>query len=63
MGVHCTLDGSCVPSDGSAIRLSLIPWLLSLVLPLMIVVEKGGRVTDSVVLIEYFELAVPAPVI
>ena len=50
MGVHCTLDGSCAQLEGSAIRLSLIPWLLSLVLPLMVVVEKGGKVTDLVVL-------------
>ena len=52
MGVHCTLAGSCVQFEGSAIRLSLIPWLLSLVLPLIVVVEKGGKVTDLVVLIK-----------
>ena len=38
---------------GSAIKLSLIPWLLSLVLPLMVVVEKGGRVIGLVVLTKY----------
>ena len=52
MGVHCTLAGSCVQFEGSAIRLSLIPWLLSLVQPLMVVVENGGKVTDFVVLIK-----------
>ena len=50
MGVHCTLVGSCVQFEGSAIRLSLIPWLLSLVLPLIVVVENGGKVTGFVVL-------------
>ena len=53
MGVHCTLAGSCVQFEGSAIRLSLTPWLLSLVLPLIVVVENGGRVTGFVVLIKY----------
>ena len=52
-GGTCTLDGSCVLSDGSASRLSLILWLLSLVLLLMVVVEKGGRVTGLVVLTKY----------
>ena len=33
-----------------------MPWLISLVLPLMIVVEKGGRVTDLVVLMNSFFL-------
>ena len=49
-------DGKCVLVEGSAIRLSLIPWLLSLVLPLMMVVEKGGRVTGLVVLMDPFLL-------
>ena len=49
------LDGKCVLLEGSAIRLSLTPWLVSLVLPLMMVVEKGGRVTGLVVLMDpYF---------
>ena len=52
MGVHCTLVGNCVQFEGSAIRLSLIPWLLSLVQPLMVVVENGDKVTDFVVLIK-----------
>ena len=38
-------------------RLSLMPWLLSLVLPLMIMVEKGGRVAGLVVLMNPFLLA------
>ena len=53
MGVHCTLDGNCVQLEGSAIKLSLIPWLLNLVLPLIVVVEKGGKVIGLVVLIRY----------
>ena len=44
VGAHCTLAGNCVQSEGSATRLSLIPWLLSLVLPFIVVVEKGGKV-------------------
>ena len=52
MGVHCTLVGNCVQFEGSAIRLSLIPWFRSLVQPLMVVVENGGKVTDFVVLIK-----------
>ena len=56
MGAHCTLGGKCVLVEDSAIRLSLMPWLLSLVLPLMIVVEKGGRVTGLVVLMNPFLL-------
>ena len=40
-------------SEGSATRLSLIPWLLNLVLPFMVVVEKGGKVIGSVVLTKY----------
>ena len=52
-GAHCTLGGNSVLSEGSAIRLSLIPWLHSLVLPLMVDVEKGGRVTALVVLTKY----------
>ena len=39
--------------EGSAIKLSLIPWLFSLVLPLMVVVENGGKVIGLVVLIKY----------
>ena len=35
-----------------------MPWLLSLVLPLMIVVEKGGRVTGLVVLMNPFLLGI-----
>ena len=42
--------------EDSAIRLSLMPWLLSLVLPLMMVVEKGGRVTGLVILMDPFLL-------
>ena len=53
MGAHCTLAGNCVQFEGSAIRLSLIPWLLNLVLPLTVVVEKGGKVIGLVVLIKY----------
>ena len=40
-------------SEGSATRLNLIPWLLSLVLPFMVVVEKGGTVLGLVVLTKY----------
>ena len=50
-GVHCIPDGSWVPSWDSTIRLSLMPWLLNLVLPLTTVVLKGGSVTGFVVLI------------
>ena len=50
MVVHCTLAGSCVKFEGSAIRLSLIPWLFSLVLPFIVVVENGGKVTGFVAL-------------
>ena len=53
MGAHCTLAGNFVQFEGSAIRLSLIPWLLNLVLPLTVVVEKGGKVIGLVVLIKY----------
>ena len=53
VGAHCTLAGNCVQSEGSATRLSLIPWLLSLVLPFIVVVEKGGKVIGLVVLIKY----------
>ena len=49
IGVHCTPDGSWVPLDDSAIKLSLMPWLLNLVLPLTTVVLKGGSVTGLVV--------------
>ena len=56
MGAHCTLGGNCVLVEDSAIRLSLMPWLLSLLLLLMIVVEKGGRVTGLVVLMNPFLL-------
>ena len=56
MGAHCTLGGKCVLIEDLSIRLSLMPWLLSLVLPLMIVVEKGGRVTGLVVLMNPFLL-------
>ena len=52
VGAHCTLDGKCVPLHDSVIRLSHIPWLLSLVLPFTIVVEKVGSVTGLVVLID-----------
>ena len=54
IGAHCTLAGSCVLLEDSAIRLSCMPWLLSLVLPFIIVVEKGGSVTGFVVLMEPF---------
>ena len=40
-------------SEGSVTRLSLIPWLLSLVLHFMVVVEKGGKVIGLVVLTKY----------
>ena len=53
VGVHCTLAGSCVQLEGSAIKLNLIPWLFSLMLPLIVVVEKGGKVIGLVVLIKY----------
>ena len=56
MGAHCTLGGKCVLVEDPAIRLSFMPWLLSLVLPLMMVVEKGGRVTGLVVLMNPFLL-------
>ena len=56
MGAHCTLGGKCVLVEDSAFTLSLMPWLLNLVLPLMIVVEKGGRVTGLVVLMNPFLL-------
>ena len=61
-GSHYTLDGKCVLLEGSAIRLSLIPWLLSLVLPLLMVVEKGGRVAGLIVLMDPFYWAVSVPV-
>ena len=51
VGAHCRLGGSCVLSE--AIRLSLMPWLLCLVLPLIVVVEKGGRITGLVVFMKY----------
>ena len=51
-GTHCTWDGNCVPLDDSAIRLSHMTWLLSLVLPFTIVVEKSGSVLGMVVLID-----------
>ena len=57
MGAHCTLGSKCVFVEDSAVRLSLMPWLLSLVLPLIIVVEKGGRVTGLVVLMNPFLLS------
>ena len=56
VGVHCTLSGNCVLVEDSPIRLCPMPWLLSLVLHLMIVVEKGGRVTGLVVLMNPFLL-------
>ena len=56
MGPHCTLGGKCVLLEDSAIRLSLMPWLLSLVLPLMMVVKKSGRATGLVVLMNPFLL-------
>ena len=37
-------DAKCVPLDDSAVRLSCMSWLLSLVLPFTIVVEKSGSV-------------------
>ena len=40
-------------SEGSATRLILIPWLLSLVLPFIVVVEEGGKVIGLVVLTKY----------
>ena len=40
-------------SEGYATRLSLIPGLLSLVLPFIVVVEKGGKVIGLVVLTKY----------
>ena len=40
-------------SEGSATRLSLIPWFISLVLPFIVVVEKGGNVIGLIVLIKY----------
>ena len=40
-------------SEGSATTLSFIPWLLSLMLPFIVVVEKGGKVIGLVVLIRY----------
>ena len=43
-------------SEGSVIRLSLIPSLLGLVLPLMVDVEKGGRVTGLVVFTKYLDI-------
>ena len=39
--------------ESSTIKLSLIPCLLSLVLPLIMVVEKGGKVIGLAVLIKY----------
>ena len=56
MGAHCTLGGKCVLVEDSAIRLRLMPLLLSLVLPLMTVVEKGCRVIGLVVLMNPFLL-------
>ena len=56
MGAHYTLGGKCVILEDSAIRLSLMPLLLSLVLPLIMVVEKGGRVIGLVVLMDPFLL-------
>ena len=50
VGVHCIPDGNWVPLGDSAIKLSLMPWLLNLVLPLTTVVLKGGSVTGLVVL-------------
>ena len=47
-------DGTCVPLDDSAIRLSCMPWLCNLVLPFIIVVEKGGSVTGLVVVMDPF---------
>ena len=57
------IAGSYVQLEGSAIRLSLIPWLLSLVLPLMVVVENGGKVTGFVVLTKICFQIVPVPAI
>ena len=48
IGVHCIPDGNWVPLGDSAIKLSLMPWLLNLVLPLTTVVLKGGSVTGLV---------------
>ena len=56
MEAHCTLGGKHELVEDSAIRLSLMPWFLSFVLPLMIVVEKGGRVTGLGVLMNPFLL-------
>ena len=50
VGVHCIPDGNWVPLEDSTIKLSLMPWLLNLVLPLTTVVLKGGSVTGLVVL-------------
>ena len=50
VGVHYIPDGNWVPLGDSAIKLSLMPWLLNLVLPLTTVVLKGGSVTGLVVL-------------
>ena len=49
-GVHCIPDGNWVPLGDSAIKLSLMPWLLNLVLPLATVMLKGGSVAGLVVL-------------
>ena len=56
MGAHSTLGGNCVLVEDSAISLSIMLWLPSLVLPLMIVVERGGRMTGLVVLMSPFFL-------
>ena len=50
VGVHCTPDGSWVPLGDSATKLTLMPWLLNLVLPLTTVVLTGGSMTGLVVL-------------
>ena len=50
VGVHCIPDGNRVPLWDSKVKLSLMPWLLNLVLPLTTVVLKGSSVTGLVVL-------------
>ena len=49
-GVRCIPDGNWVPLWNSTIKLSLMPWLLNLVLPLTTVVLKDGSVNGLVVL-------------
>ena len=56
VGVHCIPDGNWVPLGDSTIKLSLMPCLLNLVLPLTTVVLKGGSVTGLVVLMALLQL-------